>query len=236
MNVPEFVPLSDQGRRFSEEYVIRLGDADENGLLRMDGVARLLQDVATDDWTDTGITTEDTWVVRRTQLRLVDGATWPRYLDRVTLTTWCGGVGAAWAERRTNLDIAGVTSLEAAGLWVPISPKGNPVRVREDFFDVYGQSARARKVSGRVENPPVSEDATHRPWLLRAADLDIVGHVNNAALWQALSEVVHSPVRYVSVTHHQSIERDDDVMLASAPGMMWLVVDGVVKVSATYDA
>ena len=105
--MPEFVPLTDEGRRYSEDYLIRLGDADENGLLRLDGVARLLQDVATDDWTDTGIATEDTWVVRRTQIRLVEGATWPRYLDRVTLTTWCGGWGAAWAERRTNVDIAG---------------------------------------------------------------------------------------------------------------------------------
>jgi acyl-CoA thioesterase FadM len=75
-----------------------------------------------------------------------------------------------------------------------------------------------------------------RPWPLRAADLDIVGHVNNAALWQALSEVVHSPVRFVSVTHHQSIERDDAVVLASAPGSVWLVVDGVTKVSATYES
>ena len=73
--MPEFVPLGDEGRRYSEDYLIRLGDADENGLLRLDGVARLLQDVATDDWTDTGIATEDTWVVRRTQLRLVEGAT-----------------------------------------------------------------------------------------------------------------------------------------------------------------
>lgn len=234
--MPAFVPLTDEGRRYREEYVIRLADADENGLLRVDGFARLLQDVATDDWTDTGITSEDTWVVRRTQLRLVEGARWPRYLDRVTLTTWCGGVGAAWAERRTNLDVAGVTALEAAGLWVPISPKGNPVRVRDDFFDVYGPAARARKVSGRVENPPVSADATFRPWLLRAADLDIVGHVNNAALWQALSEVVHAPVRFVSVTHHQSIERDDEVALASAAGSMWLVVDGIVKVSATFQS
>jgi hypothetical protein len=37
------------------------------------------------------------------------------------------------------------------------------------------------------------------------------------------------------VTHHQSIERDDNVVLASAPGSMWLVVEGVIKVSATYE-
>jgi acyl-ACP thioesterase len=233
--VADFVPLTDDGRRFSEDYVVRLGDADERGLLRLDGVVGFLQDVATDDWTDTGIETDETWVVRRTRFRLVDGASWPRYLDHVRLTTWCGGVGAAWAERRTNIDLGGVTSIEAAGLWVPIGPAGAPVRLRASFFDVYGESARARKVPGRVETPALTEGATTRPWPLREADLDLAGHVNNAAVWQALSEVVHPPVRFVSVTHHHSLERDDDVVLASVPGMLWLVVDGVVKVSAAYE-
>ena len=73
----EFVPLTDQGRRFAEQYIIRLGDVDSRGLLRVDGAARFLQDVATDDWNDTGIETDDTWVVRRTTLRLVEGGRWP---------------------------------------------------------------------------------------------------------------------------------------------------------------
>ncbi len=151
----EFVPLGDEGRRFSEDYVVRLGDADERGLFRLDGVVGFLQDVATDDWTDTGIETDETWVVRRTRFRLVDGARWPRYLDHVRLTTWCGGVGAAWAERRTNIDLDGVTSIEAAGLWVPIGPSGVPVRLRASFFDVYGsvgsgsKGSRARRDSAR---------------------------------------------------------------------------------------
>lgn len=230
----EFVPLTDQGRRFAEEYVIRLGDVDQSGLLRLDGAARFLQDVATDDWNDTGVTTEDTWVVRRTTLRLVEGARWPRYLDKVTLTTWCGGVGAAWAERRTNFDVDGRPALEAAGLWVPISPSGHPVRVREEFFEIYGQSSKSRKVSGRVSLSPVAEGATLRPWPLRVADIDIIGHVNNAAVWQAVTEMVTPPLAWVSVTHHQSLERDDEVTLASAPGALWLVVDGAVKVSVDY--
>ena len=232
--VHEFVPLTDQGRRFSEQYVIRLGDVDSRGLLRLDGAARFLQDVATEDWSDTGIISDDTWVVRRTTLRLVEGARWPNYLDRIKLTTWCGGVGAAWAERRTNVDLDGTTTLEVAALWVPVSPSGHPVRVRDSFFEVYGQSARERKVSGRVRLTPVDETAELRPWPLRIADVDIVGHVNNAAVWQAVTELVTTPLAWVSVTHHQSLERDDKVTLASVPGALWLTVDGVVKVSVEY--
>jgi acyl-ACP thioesterase len=230
----EFVPLGPSGRRFREEYVIRLGDADERGLLRLDGAARFLQDVGTDDWIDTGVQSDVTWVVRRTSLRLVEGARWPRYLDHMTLTTWCGGTGAAWAERRTNFSHGDELALETVALWVCVDATGHPVRMRESFFDVYGDEARQRKVSGRVSTPPVPDGAAVRPWPLRDSDLDIIGHVNNAAIWQAVSEIVKSPVREISVTHHASIERSDDVRLHDVPGALWLTVDGVVTVSALF--
>jgi acyl-ACP thioesterase len=230
----EFVPLSPTGRRYREEYVIRLGDADEQGLLRLDGAARFLQDVGTDDWIDTGVQSDVTWVVRRTSLRLVEGGRWPRYLDHVMLTTWCGGTGAAWAERRTNFEYADQLALETVALWVCVDSTGHPVRMRDSFFDVYGEEARSRKVSGRVTTPPVPEGAAVRSWPLRDSDLDIIRHVNNAAVWQAVSEVVKSPVREVSVTHHASIERTDEVLLHVVPGAMWLTVDDVVTVSAQF--
>jgi acyl-ACP thioesterase len=232
--VVEFVPLGPNGRRYRGEYVIRLGDADEHGRLRLDGAARFLQDVGTDDWTDAIAHSDVTWVVRRTSIRLADGARWPRYLDHVTLTTWCAGSGAAWAERRTNFEYEGELSLETVALWVCVDASGHPVRVRERFFDVYGEQARDRKVSGRVTTPPVPQNAQVRPWPLRDADLDIVQHVNNAAIWQAVSEVVKLPIRDVSVTHHASIERTDQVLLHHVPGALWLTVEGVVTVSAQF--
>ena len=230
----EFVALTSEGRRFGEEYVVRLGDADEAGRLRLDGLARILQDVATDDWSDTGVVSNDTWVVRRTALRLVDGAEWPRYLDRLAVTTWCGGTGPAWAERRTNVAVNSDPVLEAVALWVPTDSSGRPVRVHESFFDVYGNPARTRRVSGRVATAPIPEGATTRPWPLRAADFDVVGHVNNAALWQALSEVAHPPLRYAVVTHHRAVERGDGVTLVTGPGALWLCAGGVVAVSARF--
>jgi acyl-ACP thioesterase len=72
-------------------------------------------------------------------------------------------------------------------------------------------------------------------WALRAADIDIVGHANNAALWQAVSEVAKAPLRSVSVRHHGSVEAMDDVTLVRAPGHLWLSVEGEVRVSADYE-
>lgn len=232
--VIEFVELGDRGRRYSGQFRVRLGDADANGIIRLDGVARVLQDVATDDWEDTGLESTDTWVVRRTTIRVASGGRWPRYKERMTVTTWCGGTGAAWAERRTNVSAEGELLVEAVALWVPVDPSGHPVRIKPAFFDVYGDAMRGRKVSGRVAAPVVAEDAQLLAWPLRRADLDIVGHVNNAAVWQAVTEVVTTSVSWVSVVHHGAVESGHDVEIAHVPGSLWLLVDGEVRVSAEY--
>jgi acyl-ACP thioesterase len=211
-----------------------LGDADESGVIRLDGVARVLQDVATDDWEETGLESTDTWVVRRTSIRVADGGRWPRYKEVLTVTTWCGGAGAAWAERRTNISSGGELLVEAVALWVPVDPTGHPVRIKPAFYDVYGEALQGRKVSGRVPSPAVADGALLVAWPLRRADLDIVGHVNNAAVWQAVTEIVTSRVSWVSVIHHGAVESGHDVKIAHVPGSLWMLVDGEVRVSAQY--
>ena len=230
----EFVEASGRGRQFSGQFRVRLGDADESGVIRLDGVARVLQDVATDDWEETGLESTDTWVVRRTSIRVADGGRWPRYKEVLTVTTWCGGAGAAWAERRTNISSGGELLVEAVALWVPVDPTGHPVRIKPSFYDVYGEALQGRKVSGRVPAPAVADGALLVAWPLRRADLDIVGHVNNAAVWQAVTEIVTSRVSWVSVIHHGAVESGHDVKIAHVPGSLWMLVDGEVRVSAQY--
>ena len=62
----------------------------------------------------------------------------------------------------------------------------------------------------------------------------VVGHVNNAAVWQAVTEVVTAPVTNDVLTHHGAIAGDDDVVIAHVPGSLWMVVDGQVRVAAQY--
>ena len=229
----EFVPLGDRGRRYTSQVIVRLSDANPTGALRLDGVARFLQDVATEDWEDTGIVSDYVWVVRRAVVRRARGQ-WPQMNQRLELTTWCSGVGAAWAERRTDITSLGEVVLEAAVLWVPVDVTGHPVRIQPQFLDVYGESVQGRRVSGRVALRTPPPDASSTPWPLRRADLDVVGHVNNAAVWQAVSEVVDVPVREVEVIHHGPVESGHEVRLVHAPGEMWLLVDDQVRVAAQY--
>ncbi len=228
------MPPHEGGRLFSEDFRVRLADTYADGTLRLDAAARFLQDVATDDWDDTGIGDEDTWVVRRTAMRVVAGGAWPRFKDRITLETWCGGFGAAWAERRTNFYFEGRLQIEASSLWVPIDERGVPGRLRESFFDVFGEALNGRKISGKIPVLELDSLAQRQSWPLRHADLDIVGHVNNAAIWQAITEVIDEGVTEVAVMHHGPVEAGHVVELAHAPGHVWLVVDGEPRVSCLY--
>lgn len=214
---------------------MRLGDAGTDSRLRVDGLARFLQDVASDDSADSGVSSDDIWVARRTAWRHVTGAPWPLIGDRVTLTTWCGGIGAAWAERRTDVEVAGVTSLEAASLWVPIGPEGRPRRIRPEFVDLYGSAAGGRRVAGRVASSPVDPAARRRRWEVRRSDLDVIGHVNNAAVWCAVAEVAPSAVRSASLTHHGALEFGEDVVLATSALSLWLCVGEEVRVSGHFE-
>ncbi len=230
----DFVAPPQNGRRFTSRVSVRLSDAGTSGTLRLDGIARFLQDVATEDWEDTGIATGENWVVRRTTIKHVDER-WPVINETLSLMTWCGGVGAAWAERRTSVCVENTVVLEAAALWVPVDASGHPVRIRQAFLDVYGEAIQGRKIAGRVQLIEPDPGMARRPWPLRRADLDVLGHVNNAAVWQAVSEVVDVPVSLVEVIHHGPVEDGHDVQLVSAPGAMWLLVDDQVRVAARFE-
>jgi acyl-ACP thioesterase len=158
--VIEFVRRPPKGRLYSNTRRVRLSDAGPDGVLRLDGAARYLQDVASDDWAESGLDPRDTWVVRRTALRVADAGRWPALGEVVCLTTWCGGAGAAWAERRTDFEVEGRLRVEAVALWVSLDGSGRPSRLSKSFHDVYGEAIAARRVSGRVPAAPVPADAT----------------------------------------------------------------------------
>jgi acyl-ACP thioesterase len=227
----EYVPEPSVGRRFSTDSLVRLSDALPSSYWRLDGVARALQDTATEDWEDCGIVTDALWLARRTSFRRV--GPWPVIYDRLKLTTFCAGIGAAWAERRTNIYVGDRLVIEAASLWVPVDPRGFPVRLPATFHEIFGEAMKGRRVTGRVPVTAPPAGAIRRPWPLRRADLDVIGHVNNAAVWQAVAEVFDAPVESVDVIHHGPVEEGHEVELVTSGDTMWLVVDGQVRVTAS---
>ncbi len=192
----EFVPLPERGRRYAHERTVRLGDVTTSGRLRLDALARYLQDVAGDDVRDAGI--DEPFVMRRLALEI---GPLPRFGDVVHLTTFCSGVGARIAERRTTVAVDGRVAVEAAAVWVYVDAEsGRPVPLEEWFFDLYGEAASGRRVSARLRLPGPPTDAPSRRWPLRVSDFDVLGHVNNAAYWEAVEDELARTARGRRIT------------------------------------
>jgi len=162
-----------------------LADATATGRLRLDAIARWLQDAAYLDIVDAGLADRGGWVVRRTRLRV---ESFPRFGAPVLVRTFCSAAGRVAAERRTSVS-GGGAAVEAVAMWIHVDTETlRPLRLGEEFDAVYGESAGERKANFRLRHPEPSEDAEPMSWHFRATDVDLAGHVNNAAYWEPVEE------------------------------------------------
>jgi acyl-ACP thioesterase len=225
----EFLPLPPTGRRFTAERAVRLGDVDPAGHLRLDAIARYLQDVATDDAIDARLPNALGWVVRRTMIRVGAPAV---FGERVALTTFCTGSGRSWAERRTTLTGSRNALVDAVSLWVQVSvATGRPARLEDSFFEIYGPSASGRVISSKFSLPDLDhDDDDGQPWRFRRADFDQFGHVNNASHWAVTEELLQHRgqprLGEFELEYVAPVGPNDDVTLSSTADSFWLVGPG----------
>jgi acyl-ACP thioesterase len=180
------IPVPAKGRTFSSTRRIRLSDTDRRGRLRLDAVARFLQDAAIDDVQETGWgLPEHLWFVRRIRIDVLRP-----FLDdqEVEVITWCSGVAAIAAGRRWSVTGDEGGRIEVDSVWIHLDAGANPTRIED--FGVYAEAAGGRRVSTTLELPDPPSEAARSPWPLRATDVDVHGHVNNAVHWQAVEELL----------------------------------------------
>lgn len=197
-----------------------LGDCAPSGRLRLDAVARWLQDVAYADVEDAGLERHALWVVRRTQLEV---RRFPRFAERAAGTTFCSAMGRMWAERRTTITLDGETepSIHALALWVHLDPQtGRPMPFSPEEISRYAAPTDVR-LSARLRHPRPPEGAAARPWRFRQTDLDIAGHVNNAAYWQCVEEEL-----LLAKAEPAALTVEMEYRGPAQPGEMRLVAEG----------
>jgi acyl-ACP thioesterase len=241
----EYVDLPAAGRVYRSSRRVHLGDVDAAGTVRLEALARFLQDVATDDADDAELSeARGVWVLRSSDLEFVRP---PVYHEAVELATFCSGTGPRWAERRTRLVGDRGALVDAAALWVFVDREsGRPLALDDDFHVRYAESAAGRRVRGRLVHDAPPADADWREWPLRTSDFDVLDHVNNARSLEAVEDELLRRVpgrvpRRARIEYRGTLERHDGVALASTvtPAgddlalAVWLAVDGDVRVSAT---
>jgi acyl-ACP thioesterase len=172
------------------------------------------------------------WVVRRTVLDVVA----PFLDDRaVELATWCSGVAAAAADRRTTLRGDRGGRIESETTWIHLDRDGRPLRLGERFHDVYAPAAGGRRASTKLALPPPPGDAARAPWPLRATDADLMGHVNNAVYWGTVEELFADRLRYpmrTTLEYRQPIDVGELIDVRYISCRLWLVVNGDVRAAA----
>jgi acyl-ACP thioesterase len=215
---------------------VRLGDVTPSGRVRLDAVARYLQDIADDDVDDAGL--PGTWVLRWVVLEL---GTLPRFREDIEVVTFCSGSGPRWAERRTTVRVlgaAGAPAVEAVALWVHVDAHGRPATLDPVFPASYGAGAQRRVGASRLHHPaPPGADAPAAPdrrtWPVRTTDFDLMGHVNNAASWSAVEEALarHGEGRRITraeVEYRAPVASTDELALVAVSDATslrcWLVV------------
>lgn len=240
----ELLPIPERGRRFSASTEVRLGDVDPAGRLRLDATVRFLQDIATDDARAAELPNPDGWVVRRTMMAVTRPAV---LAERLTLTTYCTGIGRCWAERATTIVGDQGAALHAVSLWVQVdTATGRPLGLGAAFVDRYAEAAAGRVVSTRLSLPAPPVDAHDAPWSVRLVDLDVFGHVNNAVAWATLEELIAGTdapagddgVGVGEVEYRGPLDRGDVRRLVALDGhahSTWLIApDGSVRVAARW--
>lgn len=236
----ELLALTPGFRTFTHPRWPGFADCAPSGRVRLDALARWLQDVAYADVQDAGLVQAAVWVVRRTRMRV---NRFPRFGEHFQVTTFCSGIGRMWAERRTDVVAAGADgsgphapdgagshpaagagrpAVEAVSVWVHLDPdRRRPSPLTGPEMEVYGGAAADRQVSARLRHSlPDSLDGGD-PWRFRAVDCDIADHVNNAAYWQPLEEEL-----LAAGAEPDGIDAEIEYRSPAQPGVKRVVHDG----------
>jgi acyl-ACP thioesterase len=217
-----------------------LADCAPSGRIRLDALARWLQDVAYADVEDAGVAESAVWVVRRTRMRV---ARFPRFGERLVVRTFCSGLGRMWAERRTTLWRPGQPAgdIETVALWVHLDPhEWRPAPFTEREVLAYGDAAAGRRVTARLRHPAPPSDADALAWRFRGTECDIASHINNAAYWTPLEEELlrglDPPGYDVEMEFRTPCQPGEKVVLRSG-NWRWIVsLDGEVHASLVHVA
>jgi acyl-ACP thioesterase len=181
--------LPDDGYVYSTAWKMLTSDIDRRRQLRLDGVARYIQEVGAEQLIDAGFDhVHPHWIVQRTVIDVLAPMTWP---TDITFHRWCSAISLRWCTMRVRLDSPDGGRIETEGFWINMNKETlTPSLMDEEFFNRLATTTDEHRLKWRAWLPgPVGSDAESAPFALRHSDIDIFDHVTNTAYWHGIHEV-----------------------------------------------
>jgi acyl-ACP thioesterase len=235
-------PLPETGYVYSTSLPVMTGDIDDSLHLRLDGVARYIQEVGAENLVDAGeAENHPHWIVQRTVIDVIEPIGWP---NDISFNRWCSALSARWCTMRVRLTGSDGGRIETEGFWIAMNKDTlMPSRVSDSLTEKFASTTTEHRLKWRpwLQNLDAA-DAHETPFALRRTDIDLFQHVTNAVYWNAVHEVmadhpdvVTAPYRAV-VEYRKPIQYGEDVVIRSARDgdavHIALTVDGAVRAAA----
>jgi len=176
--------------RYIQDYIILPGLCDSSGALGIPDTFLLFMDLAAIHAEHLHVDTPRLmkrnlfWLTVRTRVRFHRR---PRMAERVTLSTWPEAPGKLRADRSYTIEQNGERIVTGKTEWTILEMDTNKLRPAADIFPqeltFYPDTVWAEPFT-RMKDEPLEEYARYT---VRSTDIDIGGHMNNAAYLRALA-------------------------------------------------
>ncbi|WP_425518544.1 acyl-[acyl-carrier-protein] thioesterase [Mycobacterium spongiae] len=220
--------------RPSSGYVYQTGwrlattDIDEHQRLRLDGVARYIQEVGAEHLADAQLAeVHPHWIVLRTVIDVIDPIELP---SDITFRRWCAALSTRWCDMRVQLEGSTGGRIETTGFWICVNKDTlTPSRLTDDCIARFGTTTENHRLRWRPWLTEPITNGTDAPFPLRRTDIDPFEHVNNTIYWHGVHEVLHqvstlaapyravleyrSPIKFGEAVTIRSKRRDDSVRM-----------------------
>ncbi len=192
-DVPEadkpLVELPDSGYVYQTGWRLASADIDEHRRLRLDGVARYIQDVGAEHLADAQLAeVHPHWIVLRTVIDVLEPIELP---SDITFRRWCAALSTRWCSMRVQLEGSAGGRIETEGFWICVNKDTlTPGRLSDDCIARFGGTTDNHRLKWRRWLTEPITDGSTTPFPLRRTDIDPLEHVNNTVYWQGVHEIL----------------------------------------------
>lgn len=210
--------LPESGYVYRTAWRVATGDIGSDLNLRLDGVARYIQEVGAENLVDAGEAEDHPhWLVQRTVIDVIEPIEFP---NEVSFSRWCSALSTRWCTMRVDLVGSDGGRIETEGFWIAINAKTlTPQRATDSLIARFSTTTDEYRLKWRpwLQNPTVTDEAV--PFALRRTDIDLFAHVTNTAYWHAIHEVmalvpeVCTPPYRAVIEYRKPIKYGEDVTI-----------------------